>query len=226
VILKWAYRELRNNLRFSLFFVFNLTLGLTGFLCLDAFKASLDQALHANSKSFLSADLSVSARRILTAQELADVRSALPAAAQESKLWEFFSMAASNDSSRLVQIKAIEGNYPFYGSMTLGSGQKITFQTEHALNKEKLAWVYPELLSQLKLKVGDSISLGNQQYKIADTVVDDSTQTFRMASLAPKIYVGIDMMKESSLVTLGTTMSEAYLYRLQDDSAFLKLSKD
>lgn len=217
MITKWAYRELRNNLRFSLFFVFNLTLGLTGFLCLDAFKSSLDDTLRQNSKSFLSADYSVSARRRLTEAEVKNIHEVAPKGTEESRLWEFFSMVVANEGSRLVQIKAIDDNYPFYGYLTLGSGQKINYESNTVLNKERLAWVYPELLAQLKIKVGDEISLGNQKYKIADTIVDDSTQTFRLASLAPKVYVGLEMMKDSSLITMGTTMTEAYLFRLPND---------
>lgn len=217
MILKWAYRELRNNIRFSLFFVFNLTLGLTGFLCLDAFKSSLDSTLKQNAKSFLSADYSVSARRKLTDTEIVRMREVAPKGAVESRLWEFFSMVATDEGSRLVQVKAIDDNYPFYGYLTLGSGKKINYESDAEVVKEKLAWVYPELLIQLKVKVGDEITLGNQKYKIADTIVDDSTQTFRLASLAPKVYVGLEMMKESSLVTLGTTMTEAFLFKLNND---------
>ena len=40
---KLALQELLNNRRFSLFFLFNLALGLAGFIALDSFKESLDQ---------------------------------------------------------------------------------------------------------------------------------------------------------------------------------------
>ena len=39
---KLALQELLNNRRFSLFFLFNLALGLAGFIALDSFKESLD----------------------------------------------------------------------------------------------------------------------------------------------------------------------------------------
>ena len=59
MILRWAGREIFNSRRFCLLFVLNLSLGLLGFIALDAFKVSLDQMLKANSKEFLSADISL-----------------------------------------------------------------------------------------------------------------------------------------------------------------------
>ena len=49
--LRLAFRELKNNAKFSLFFIINLALGLSGFIALDSFKESLDIHLSKNSKS-------------------------------------------------------------------------------------------------------------------------------------------------------------------------------
>ena len=57
---KLALRELLNNRKFSLFFVFNLALGLVGFIALDSFKESLDDHLEQNSRAILGADIALS----------------------------------------------------------------------------------------------------------------------------------------------------------------------
>src|SRR4051794_5720394 len=72
--LRLAWREVRNNRKFSLFFAFNLALGLFGFILLDSFKAGFGHALDLRSRNLLSADLAVSAKRKLTAEELAITR--------------------------------------------------------------------------------------------------------------------------------------------------------
>ena len=54
-----ALRELKNNRRFSLFFIFNLAMGLSGFIALDSFKESLDEHLGKNSQSILGADIAL-----------------------------------------------------------------------------------------------------------------------------------------------------------------------
>lgn len=188
--LRIIFRELSNQKRFCILFVINLSIGLMGFISLDTFKVSLQNALAQNAKSFLSADMSLSARRVITAQELELARAELGSEVQESKLWEFFSMLSSADkkTNRLVQVKAIDSQYPFYGEMRLGSGARVAYGQTKSLQRAMLVWVYPEILTQLHLKIGDEIFLGDAKYIIDDTIVDDSTQTFRMASLAPKIY--------------------------------------
>ena len=56
---KLALKELLNNRRFSIFFLFNLALGLAGFIALDSFKDSLDNHLGKNSQAILGADLAL-----------------------------------------------------------------------------------------------------------------------------------------------------------------------
>ena len=56
---KLALRELLNNRRFSLFFLFNLALGLAVFIALESFKESLDTHLGRNSQAILGADIAL-----------------------------------------------------------------------------------------------------------------------------------------------------------------------
>lgn len=217
-MIRWIFRELRNNRRFSLIFILNLSLGLTGFLCLEAFKTSLNSALKANSKNFLSADLAVESRREVTEQELALIRAQLPEGSEESRLLEFFAMVASPKGSRLVQVRAVDSNYPFYGSLTLGNEEQVFSATSKKPLEEGSVWVYPELISQLGLQVGEEIGLGQLKFKIADVVTEDSSQTFRLSSLAPRVYMSYEKARESGLLQFGSTRSVAYLYKLPRDS--------
>ena len=116
-------------------------------------------------------------------------------------------MVASNDGSRLVQIKAIDENYPFYGAVKLKSGGTIS-----SVGQEPLMWVYPELLPELHLTVGDQVNLGDQKFRIQDVIIDDSSQSFGFASIAPKVYVGLPWMLKSSLISRGATVRDTRRY--------------
>lgn len=226
MILRWALQGLRAQKKTVLFFVLNLSLGLFGFLLLEAFRDSMEDLLRDNSKGFLSADLSVSSRRKLTDTEVAAARQVIGQAEAESRLYEFFSMIRTSQGSRLVQVKAIDNNYPLYGNLELGSGQKIEFRSDRNLNNVPHVWVYPEILAQLGLKVGDTIQVGDLDFVIEDTVVNDSTQTFRLSTLAPKIFVGLDQVKGSSFIQKGSTFTEALLFKIPDDTRAGELSKE
>ena len=214
MIFKWAWREIRNHRLFVLMFTLNLSLGLVGFLCLDAFKVALDQSLKSNAQVMLSGDIAISARRILSSQELKPVKELLESSSVESHLWEFFSMTAAQGQSRLVQVKAIDENYPLYGELNLRSGKKIEGSTVKEVITEPRAWVYPELLAQLGLQVGDSIKLGEVHFLVSDVIDEDKTQTFRLASLAPRVYVGLGQIQKAKLIGFGSTVSDIHLFKL------------
>ncbi len=212
MLLKLAWRELTRSWRFGVFFIFNLSLGLTGFVALQAFNGALDAEIKTNAKSILSADLAVAARRELTEDELKGMRSVLPAGVIEGKTYEFFAMLSSAKGSRLVMIKAIDQTYPFYGELELESGKKIGFQAPKDILDSHTAWIYPELHSQLGLEVGDEVQVGNLKLKVSDVIAKDATQTFRAGSLAPRIFIDRKLIPESGLIQYGSTFSLAYLF--------------
>lgn len=214
MLFRLAIRELLRSWRFGLFFIFNLSLGLAGFVSLQAFNTALQDQLQANAKSILSADMAVSARRNLTKDEQRKMREALPAGTQESLIYEFFAMLSSSKGSRLVMVKAIDANYPFYGEMVLQSGQVISSGSPKPILQSKTAWIYPELKSQLGLDVGDDVQLGQLNLKISDLIAKDQTQTFRAMSLAPRIFIDRSLLPESGLLQFGSTFSLAYLFKL------------
>ncbi|MGZ3779995.1 MAG: ABC transporter permease [Pseudobdellovibrionaceae bacterium] len=187
---------------------------MSGFVALQAFDEALNTQLRLNAKSILSADLAVSSRRELTADEQSKMHAALPPGIQESDVYEFFAMLNSEKGSRLVMVKAIDKYYPFYGALYLNSGSVIETDSKKDILSSRKAWIYSELSSQLGLKTGDKIKIGNLELEISDLVKTDSTQTFRSASLAPRVFIDRDLLPQSGLLKFGSTFSLAYLFKL------------
>ncbi|MBK7960191.1 MAG: hypothetical protein IPK04_02585 [Bdellovibrionales bacterium] len=241
MILKWALRDVLRSWRLSLFFVFNMSLGLTGTLSIEAFKESLQSFLRDNAKNILSADLTVSARRNLTEKELLLTRQIIKTASpqhKESLVYEFFSMAGTGQGSSyfstLVEVKAIDSSYPFYGTLTLESGEIITSESPKSIMQGPFVWAYPELKHSMGLKKNDEITLGNLKLRVNDFVREDTTQTFRSSSMAPKIYIDRTLLKDSGLMQYGSTFNESFLYKIEandpkaeiDEAQLTSLQKD
>lgn len=234
MFLRWIWRELLRSWKFGLFFIFNLSLGLTGYVSLEAFKVSLQDTLSSNSKAILSSDLAVSARRELTEAEKTAMNGVMGKDSVMSQTYEFYAMMTSAKGSRLVMVRAVDENYPLYGSVGLGSGVEIHGESP---NKEILrsmsAWVYPELEAQIGLHKGDEIQLGQLKLKIADVIAKDGTQTFRAASIAPRVFINRALLPQSGLIQFGSTFSVNYFFKLQKDeltndrkTELLKVLKD
>ncbi len=227
-ILWYFLKELINNKYFSLLFVLNLSLGLTGFVSLEALKSSIDYAFQSRSKNVLGADFGVSARRPLSENEVKIVDenigfsdSSNTNSIEKTKLLEFFSMVANFDGdSRLLQIRVIENNFPFYGDIKLTKLKKKNNQNFLNLEKENLIWVYPEILSQLKVSVGDRLKIGQAEFKITDTVEDDSGAGIS-TNMAPRIYMSFNSLQKTDLLKKGSIAWHSVLYK----NSSLSLSK-
>ncbi len=214
MILKFAGREIRRNWKLNLFFIMNLSLGLVGFLIVDSFKLTIQNYIGENSKKILSADLSVYVRREVSPQEIDTVRKVLGPDVKEAQNYDFFAMLSTSEGSRLVSIRAIDESYPFYGELELESGLTIKETTPgKAIFTGAKVWAYPELKYQLNLKSGDKLKVGDTEFTLDDFVIKDSTQIFRLTSLAPRVFIDRKLLKQTGLIKFGSTYTHSFLFK-------------
>ncbi len=214
----YILKELRRSPSFSFLFIINLSLGLTAFMTIEGFKSSIEETLASRSRVLLGADFGLSARRPLSKKEMQIVQSILPENLPSTQTIEIFSMVLSpQQESRLVQIKAIESVYPFYGEIELEKNinSKILFQSSS--ENEPVIWVYPEVLQQLKVNIGDSLKIGERDFKIADVVTADSAAGIT-TEMAPRIYMSSQNLSQTGLIQKGTIAWHSRLYQMADFS--------
>ena len=196
-----SFKELKN--RFAFFFVLTGAIGLTGWITLDIFKNSIDQAVKSRSKIMLGADLIISSRKPISDQARHIVRTLGGADIEESQTTQTFSMIANDQGkSRLVLIKAVQKNYPFYGSLK-----------ENQTLQNKSAWVYPEILEQLDFKLGDLISIGKTQFRISNIIEEDPSHSMT-DHFAPRIYIPYQDLKDTQLIKNESLAYYSYLYKI------------
>lgn len=225
MLLKLALKELWNNKKFVIFFMLNLGLGLACFIALDSFKNSIQNTLFSQSRGIMAADLRVGARRQLTESEDKIFTETLPQNAIVSPVTELYSMVSFETVSRLVQIKVIDDSYPFYGEIALNDGTRITAGTYKNIAAEKGIWVQPELLIQFGAKIGDTVSVGETQFKILNSVEKDSSSAWSGFAFAPRAYISKKYLGDTKLVKFGTTAYFSKLVRLPpgtDENALAK----
>lgn len=212
---KLAFKEIRNNSRFSLFFIINLTLGLIGFIALDSFKTSISQHLANNSKSILTADLRVQSHFPFTEEEVNLFTDVLGETTESAQHIEFVSMVAGNNNSRMVRIIGIDEPYPLYGKMVLqDKGAIQSNEAREALMSDKTVWAAKDLMLAFDMKVGDSIKVGQTSYEIIDTVLEDPTSTVSFLAGIPTIYMGLNQIEKTGLLQPGSRIHYARFYKL------------
>ena len=210
-----AWREIKNNRSFSLFYIVNLALGLVGFLTIDSFKSSLDEKVSLESRSLLGADFAIRARRPLTQEEKEKVDNFIPPGTKEVKVIDFYSMAAATSGrSRLVKVVAMEPGFPFYGKFELKLQGKVAKSANELLHNRENIWIYPELRNQLEVDLGEMIKIGEAQFRVTDFVMNDAGLQFQPAELAPKVFISKNNLAKTNLLLQGNTAFHNSLYKL------------
>jgi putative ABC transport system permease protein len=213
--LQLAWKEIRNNYKFSLFFILNLSIGLIGFIALDSFKHSIDLHLANNSKAILTADVEISSRFPLTEVETNFAERFLNAPFVATNQISFLSMVAANNNSRMSQLVAIEAGYPQYGDIVLeASGSVLASDARQQLLSGDNVWVARDLMILLNLHVGDKLKIGSKEFTILDTILEDPSSTITATSTFPAIYMGIPQIESTGLIQLGSRISYARFYKL------------
>ncbi|MBL7546224.1 MAG: hypothetical protein JNL11_20555 [Bdellovibrionaceae bacterium] len=221
MIIKLAFKELFVKWKWSLIFIFNLAFGFIGFTTVLSFQNAIEENAKANSKQILSADLAISSRKKIPDSEITKTENYLAKNKinyTRTKVTEFFAMVTSGTRSHLVLVKAIDNLYPLYGELIL-TRSTIQNHSPKPIFDGPSIWAYSELQGILGVEIGSTLKLGSLDLKVDDFITKDATQTFRLASLAPRIFIDSTWLEKSKLITFGSTFTEAYLYKFDTDSA-------
>ncbi|MBC7532226.1 MAG: hypothetical protein H7318_11650, partial [Oligoflexus sp.] len=211
MLFRYMLKELRNSPRFALLFVLNMSLGLLGFISLDALKRNFDDRLQASARTLMGADLSMSARRPFTDLERKSALDALPQQTQSQGVTSLYTMATTSDASSLVEIRSIEAQYPYYGDIKL---EEIGSHREApSLQSGPTLWVAPELALKLKLKKDSEVTIGQSKFTVSAIIKEDTASSIG-AGMAPRVYMNSQWLDATGLMTKGNTATHTILYQL------------
>ncbi|MFN8847277.1 MAG: ABC transporter permease [Bdellovibrionales bacterium] len=199
---------------------FFLSLGFFGWLTGESAKSSIHSYLTANAKQVLSADLTVSARRELKPEELKNLEEAFSGKGEWFKGYEFFGMMTTQDETRLVLVRVVTDSYPYYGELKLDTPG--TSKDLQGLN----LWAYQEFKSLSGLKVDQKVKLGEAEFTVKNFIQEDKTQTFRLASLAPRVFIHINDLEKTKMIQFGSTFTSTYFFKAEPKINLSELTTD
>ena len=210
-------KDLFSQKKLNAFFVFNLVLGFLGFLLLQVFQASLDQQTKDKAQEILGGDVVISARRLITDDEVKTIEEKINLQFQKrAKSTDFFAMVKFGEQSRLVLVRSVGDNYPVYGKLEIKNSEG----REATLNKVASGEVFvdPELIDQLKISDMKTAQLkvGDIDLKLEGVLTSDPSRTFRLGALAPFILISEKDLEATNLIKAGSTITTSYLYQLNN----------
>ncbi|MEO6223537.1 MAG: FtsX-like permease family protein [Vicinamibacterales bacterium] len=211
-VLRMAWREVRSSGPRLLFFFLCVALGVAAIVALRSVVQEVRATLMREARDLVGADLIVQSSR----QWPADVQARLdeylgkPPAQERMEVIETSTMAAAGERVQLVELRGVADGFPYYGTLQLQSGRSWTSQL---LQGHGIA-VQPELLIQLGVSVGDTITLAGQPFTIRDVVTRDRVQGRGAFAFGPRVYVDLADLRATRILGFGSRATYQWYVRV------------
>ena len=214
---KIAWRELRASRSKFLFVILSVAIGVAALTGVRGFSESFQKELLDQARSIMSADLSARMFRLITPQENAKLDALADSKGVErTSVTETVSMASlqGDPVPLLVSLKVVDpAKYPFYGAVTLSpAGDLRTMLTDSSVV------VDDNLLVRLRAKVGDSLKIGGQFFRIGAVIEKEPDRLTAGVGLGPRVMMTRAAVDKTGLLQAGSRATERYLFKLGPQS--------
>jgi putative ABC transport system permease protein len=215
-ILSLAWRESRFFRRRLFLFLSAISLGVAALVAVQGFSANLASGVRTQARALLGADVAVEARQPFDEGVEALLDSVSAAGVRVGRVTSLNAMALAprTGGTRLVQLRGVEGGYPFYGEVTTDPSGAWA-----RLEDSRIALVDPALLVTLGAEIGDTLAIGDVRVVIAGTLERLSGDVEVASAFAPRVYVPGRLIDESGLVTVGSRVDYAAYLQLSGQGA-------
>jgi putative ABC transport system permease protein len=216
-LFKMAWRDSRKNRSRLFLFISSIILGIAALVAVYSFRDNLTRDIDEQAKVLAGADLTIESRKP------ADQKMIDGMGIEQSSERNFASMLyfVKTEASRLVQIRALQGNYPYYGNI-----ETTPVQAGKDFRTGRKALVDKTLMLQFNAKVGDSIKVGALKFKIEGILDKAPNQTGIAASVAPIVYIPLQYLEQTGLTKIGSRIQYKYYIKYSEDTNVDKLAED
>ncbi len=207
-----AWRDSRRSRSRLVLFTSSIILGIAALVSINSFRDNLLNDINEQAKELLGADLRISST-IPVREEILSPFDSL--SIDKSRETYFASMIyfPRTDGTRLVQVRALEGNYPFYGAI-----ETEPIEAAGNFRTDRQALVDATLMLQYEVEVGDSVKVGDLSFKIAGKLKKVPGQSGLSATVAPVVYIPHQYLEETGLVKKGSRIRYQYFYKAESNT--------
>lgn len=203
-LLKMAWRDSRKNRSRLFLFISSIVLGIAALVAIYSLGDNLRQNIDNQAASLIGADLSLYGNSPVTGKVKKLVDS-LGTERSEERSFASMILFPKNGGNRLAQVKALQGNFPYYGEL-----ETIPVDAGRNFRKGKQAIVDQTLMLQYEAKVGDSIKVGEVTFEIAGILQKAPGQTGLTSTVAPSVYIPMQYLEATGLMQKGSRVAYRY----------------
>lgn len=210
--LRLAWREARSSpVRFA-FVVLAVAAGVGALTGVRSFSESFRAMLLRQARTLMAADLMVRSFEAPRREQLALLAELERRGVAITRVTETVSMMSSKKVSTplLVSVKAVDpAAYPFYGEVRLEPPGPL-----RALLTPETIGVSEDLLLRLDAAIGESVRLGQAEFRIACVVRFEPDRMTGSLNIGPRVMLTRDGLDRTGLMQQASRASRRYLFRL------------
>ena len=208
---KMAWRDSRKSRGKLFLFIASISLGIGALVGITSFRENLIAEIDGQAKNLLGADVSVRGKAELPDSLFFQISRL---SKDESSEVYFASMVRfpNTDGTRLVQIRALEGKYPYYGDI-----ETEPHRAAQDFRIAQKALVDEKLMIQFDVQLGDSIKVGNISFEIVGKIQKIPGQSDVNSSVAPVVYIPLKYLAETGLIQKGSIINYITYFQFHPD---------
>ncbi len=185
-ILKMAWRDSRASRRRLVLFSMSVVLGIAALVAIGSLGANLERGIDDQAKGLLGADLIIAGRNPLSEPARAFVDGLGGERAQEKSFTSMMAFPTADNRTRLVNVRAMEGAFPFYGDFTTVPADAPAKLRDGG----DVAIVEETLLRQFGVEVGQKVKLGNSLFTVVGALQKLPGESSALtATMAPRALI-------------------------------------
>lgn len=219
-LLQMAWRDGKASGKRLLLFMASIILGIAAVVSIQSFSENLKYNIALQSKALMGADFIIDSNSAPNERVLGIIDSLGGADGREIN---FPSMAtfSNTEATKLVLVRGIEGDYPFYGQL-----ETVPQTAYNEYQETGGALVDATLMLQFKLKAGDSIKVGNLKLPISGSLSSAPGSTGISTSIAPPVFIPLDCIEQTGLVQKGSRIKYNFYFVAGPNTDLRKLDSE
>ena len=210
-IFKMAWRDSRASRRRLVLFSLSVVLGIAALVAIGSFSANLERAINDQAKGLLGADLVVTGRAALSAEGRTYLAGVGAEVAREISFSSMMVFPTAKDLTRLVNVRALEGDFPFYGEFLTDPVDAIARFRQGG----DVTILEETLMRQFDVKPGDKVKLGQTTFTVAGALQKlPGEATAISATIAPRALIPMSALEATGLTAKSVLIRHRTLLKL------------
>lgn len=190
----------------------SLLIAVTGSTAISLFADRLDRTMTEQTAEFLAADMVITSHSIIPQGWL---EKAKQLNLMEAQTAEFSSVLMENDELLLTGVKAVSQAYPLRGYLKTSTSDYANLTIEHKGPEPGAVWVENRVLTALKLKLGDKVTVGEKSLTITKVLVYEPDKQGDFYSFSPRVLMNQQDLAATGIIQPGSHVH--YFFQFSGD---------